>query len=59
MIVAAIAVLFCFTTWNLSDSQFAAQVSFLFWTLLIMISSFGVALWFSWQLRCVDWVEYT
>ena len=59
MIVAAIAVPFCFTTWNLADSQFAAQVSFLILTLLIMISSFGVALWFGWQLRCVDWVGYT
>jgi PAP2 superfamily len=59
MIVAAIAVPFCFTTGNLEDSQVPAQVSFLILTLLIMISSFGVAVWFGWQLRRVDWVEYT
>ena len=59
MIVAAIAVPFCFTTGNLENSQVAAQVSFLILTLLITISSFGVALWFGWQSRRVDWVEYT
>ena len=59
MIVAAIAISFCFITWNLAHSQIAPQVSFLILTLLIMISSFGVALWFGWLLRYVDWVEYT
>jgi PAP2 superfamily len=59
LIVAAIAISFCFITGNLAHSQIAPQVSFLILTLLIMISSFGVALWIGWLLRYVDWVEYT
>jgi hypothetical protein len=52
IIVAAIAA-------YIDDRQISAQVPFLILTLLITMSSFGLAIWFGWQLRSVDWVEST
>ena len=57
ILVAAITV--AVTAAHIRDRQIAAQVPFLILTLLIMMSSFGLAIWFAWQLRCVDWVEST
>ena len=57
IVVAAIAV--AATALYIDDRQIAAQVPFLILTLLIMMSAFGLAVWFGWQLRCVDWVEST
>jgi hypothetical protein len=57
IVVAAITV--AATAAHIDDRQIAAQVPFLILTLLIMMSSFGLAIWFGWHLRDVDWVEST
>jgi len=44
-----------FTAAQIDATQVAAQVPFLILTLLIAMSSFGLAVWFGWQLRSVDW----
>ena len=57
VIVAAIAV--GVTAAQIDGPQIAAQLPFLILTLLIMMSSLGITIWFGWQLRSVDWVGYT
>jgi PAP2 superfamily protein len=44
-----------FTAAQIDATQVAAQVPFLILTLLIAMSSFGLSVWFGWQLRSVDW----
>ena len=44
-----------FTAAHIDATQVAAQVPFLILTLFIAMSSFGLAVWFGWQLRSVDW----
>ena len=44
-----------FTAAHIDATQLAAQVPFLILTLFIAMSSFGLAVWFGWQLRSVDW----
>ena len=57
IVVAAITV--AATAAQIDDRQIAAQMPFLILTLLIMMSAFGLAIWFGWHLCCVDWVEST
>jgi hypothetical protein len=59
IIVAAIALPLWFTNTKIAVPPVTAQMPFWIMSLLIMTSSFGVALWFGWQLRFVDWVEHT
>jgi PAP2 superfamily len=59
VIVAAMAIPLWFTTMKIDDTQLTTQIPFLILSLLIMMSSFAVALWFGWQLRCIDLVKHT
>jgi PAP2 superfamily len=59
IIVAAGAIPLWFTNTKIGDTLVSVQMPFFILSLLIMTSSFGVALWFGWQLRSVDWVEQT
>jgi hypothetical protein len=59
VIVAAMAISLWFTTAKTDETQITTQIPFVILSLLIMMSSFAVALWFGWQLRCVDWVKHT
>jgi PAP2 superfamily len=57
LLLAAIAV--AVTAAQIDGPRIAAQLPFLISTLLILMSSLGITLWFGWQLRSVDWVEET
>jgi hypothetical protein len=59
IIVAAMTLPLWSTDTKIADPPVTAQMPFWILSLLIMTSSFGVALWFGWQLRFVDWVEHT
>ena len=55
IILLAMVVPLLFTAPHIDATQLAAQVPFLILTLFIAMSSFGLAVWFGWQLRSVDW----
>ena len=55
IILLAMVVPLLFTAAHIDATQLAAQVPFLILTLFIAMSSFGLAVWFGWQLRSVDW----